>query len=168
MRTLLAALCFSLAVLPSSALSADDGAVAQNLVQAPKGKKAKKTLPGKRVHVQILVVHATKGAPHMDPALKRWARQMRHLRYDSFKLLNRYGADLVPDRPKSFTVSGGRVVTVTLLKRDAERARLRIQMFRKDQKLVDTTVAVNRNGTFIVAGPRHGEGILVLPITASY
>ena len=158
-------LAFALFGGPSIAQAADG--LNSQLVQGPKGAKSKKP-QGKRVNVQILVVHATAGTPHMDPALRRWSRQMSHLRYDNFKVLERYAADLVPDRPKSFTVSGGRVVTVTLLKRDPQRARLRIQMFRKNQKLVDTTVAVTRNGTFIVAGPRHGEGILVLPITASY
>jgi hypothetical protein len=158
-------LAFALLGGPSVAHAADG--VNSPLVQGPKGAKSKKP-PGKRVNVQILVVHATPGNPHMDPALRRWARQMSHLRYDNFKVLERYAADLVPERPKSFTVSGGRVVTVTLLKRDPQRARLRIQMYRKNQKLVDTTVAVARDGTFIVAGPRHGEGILVLPITASY
>ncbi len=163
MRLLLLAL--ALVGSPLTAHAAD-GARTQ-LVQGPKGPKSKKP-PGKRVNVQILVVHATTGKPHMDPALHRWSRQMSHLRYDNFKVLERFAADLVPERPKSFTVSGGRVVTVTLLKRDPQRARLRIQMYRKNQKLVDTTVAVARDGTFIVAGPRHAEGILVLPITASY
>ena len=39
---------------------------------------------------------------------------------------------------------------------------------KKGSKLLDTTVTVNRNGTFIVAGPRYRDGILVLPLTARY
>ena len=35
-------------------------------------------------------------------------------------------------------------------------------------KLLDTTLSVNRNGTFIVAGPKHKDGVLVLPLTAKY
>ena len=123
---------------------------------------------GNRVNVQVLVVHAQPGEASIDPELRRWSRHLRHLRYDRFTLLDRTSATLVPDRPQSFSITGGREVTVTLLRRSPENCRLRIQMFRGGRKLVDTTVAVNRNGTFIVAGPRHGEGILVLPITASY
>jgi len=141
----------------------------KELVQGPKlGPGPTKPLPGKRVNLQLLVVHATGGATYMDPALRRWSRHLGHLRYEHFELMDRHASQLVPERAKTFSVTGGREVTVTLLQRGPERARLRIQMFKKSQKLVDTTVAVNRNGTFIVAGPRHEGGILVLPITASY
>ncbi|MEE2749867.1 MAG: hypothetical protein VX519_00425 [Myxococcota bacterium] len=143
----------------------------KELVQGPKlGPGATKPLPGKRVNLQLLVVHATGGDAYMDPALRRWSRHLGHLkfRYEHFELLDRNEFQLVPERAKTFSVTGGREVTVTLLQRGPERARLRIQVFKKSKKLVDTTVAVHRNGTFIVAGPRHGEGILVLPITASY
>ncbi len=152
--------------LSTPAMAAGPG---KELVQGPKlGPKATKPLPGKRVNIQLLVVHATGGDAYMDPALRRWSRHLGHLRYEHFELMGRNAAQLVPERSKTFSVTGGREVTVTLLQRGPERARLRIQMKKKGQGLVDTTVAVNRNGTFIVAGPRHEGGILVLPITASY
>lgn len=119
-------------------------------------------------NVQVMLVHATNGAPHMDPQLSRWAPHLRHLRYDNYSLLERRRARLAIDGQRSFEILGDRELTVTLMNRGPRRARLRIEMHRGGQKLVDTTVAVNRNGTFIVAGPRHGEGILVLPITVSY
>ena len=38
----------------------------------------------------------------------------------------------------------------------------------KKGKLIDTTVKINRDGTFIVAGPAFKDGILILPLKASY
>ena len=43
----------------------------KDLVQGPKrGPAATKPLPGKRVNLQLLVVHATGGEAYMDPALR--------------------------------------------------------------------------------------------------
>lgn len=136
----------------------------------PPGKRPNqgKAQKGDRVRVQVLLVHATPGQVFMDPALKRWSRHLRHLRYDSFKLLERRRAALLPDHGRDFEILGDRRITVTLLSKNPKRARLRVQMYRSGQKLVDTTVTVNRNGTFIMAGPSHKGGILVMPITASY
>ena len=136
----------------------------------PPGKRSRqgKANQGERVRVQVLLVHATSGQAFMDPALQRWSRHLRHLRYDSYELLERRRAALMPDRSREFEILGDRRITVTLLNKNQKRARLRVQMYRRGQKLVDTTVTVNRNGTFIMAGPSHKNGILVLPITASY
>jgi hypothetical protein len=136
----------------------------------PPGKRPRqgKAHQGDRVRIQVLLVHATSGQVFMDPALQRWSRHLRHLRYDSFRLLEKHRAALLPDGAREFEILGDRQISVTLLSKNPKRARLRVQMFRRGQKLVDTTVTVNRNGTFIMAGPSHRGGILVMPITASY
>ena len=48
------------------------------------------------------------------------------------------------------------------------RARVRVEMSGNDGKLLDTTVSINRGGTFIVAGPKVKDGILMLPVRADY
>ena len=136
----------------------------------PPGKRPQRNAnaQGERVRVQVLLVHATSGEPFMDADLNRWSRHLKHLRYDSFELLERRRASLLPDHGRDFEILGDRSIKVSLLSKNPKRARLRVQMYRRDQKLVDTTVTVNRNGTFIMAGPSHKGGILVMPITASY
>lgn len=136
----------------------------------PRGKRPNpaRAAQGERVRVQVMLVHATPGETYMDPALQRWGRHLRHLRYDSYELIERRRAALVPQGSRDFEILGDRQISVSLLSKNERNARLRVQMYRRGQKLVDTTVTVNRNGTFIMAGPAHKNGILVLPITASY
>ena len=137
--------------------------------RGPRGKRQRgKARQGERVRVQVLLVHATAGESFMDPALRRWGRHLRHLRYDSYRLLERKRAALLPDQESEFDILGDRRINVTLMEKRERNATLRVQMYRRGQKLVDTTVTVNRNGTFIMAGPAHQDGILVLPITAAY
>jgi hypothetical protein len=41
-------------------------------------------------------------------------------------------------------------------------------MYTAKNKILDTTVSIHRNKSFMVAGPKHEDGVLVLPLTARY
>ena len=56
----------------------------------------------------------------------------------------------------------------TLPPADEAKAQVGVEVYKGGEKLVDTTVSVNRGSTFMVGGPRHDGGILLLPITANY
>ena len=77
-------------------------------------------------------------------------------------------ADLAPGGDKDFSIEGGRTLRVSLVSKDEAHARVRVEIDGKRGKLIDTTVKINRDGTFIVAGPQYKDGILILPLRASY
>jgi len=153
----------------SEELLAHGGRIAQNQRRRRQQQnRARNQNQGDAARVQIMLVHATNGLPGMDPELSRFAPHLRHLSYDNFQLLTRRRARMIVDGERTFDLVGDRTITVSLLTKGPERARLRVQMYRGSQRLIDTTVSVNRNGTFIVAGPRHNDGVIVMPITVSY
>lgn len=121
-----------------------------------------------KVNVVVSVVFATNAHNRVDPRLNDLTRHLSHLRYTGYELLNTQSLSLSQDKAQSFTLEGGRKLTVTLLGRDDNKARLRVEIAGGSGKLLDTTLSVNRNGTFIVAGPKHKDGILVLPLSARY
>lgn len=124
--------------------------------------------PGK-VAVKLLVVAATDSHQGVDPRLQSLSRHLNFLRYSGYQLLDSHRAELSPGDDASFGIAGGRRVNVTLKSRNQQRAQFRIQIFNSQQgKLLDTTLSVNRNGSFIVAGPRYRDGILILPLQARY
>ncbi len=124
--------------------------------------------PGK-VSVQMLVVAASDSHSGIDPQLQHLQRHLSFLRYNGYSLLDTYTAELTPGGSSTFQLVGNRRVTIALKARDAQRAQFRIQFYgRQDNKLLDTTLSVNRNGTVIVAGPKHEDGILILPLQARY
>ena len=63
---------------------------------------------------------------------------------------------------------GDRKVKVTLLDKEDQDVRVRVEITGQSGKLLDTTVKINRGGTFIVAGPKYQDGMLILPLRASY
>lgn len=121
-----------------------------------------------KVNLQVMVVYATSSHSRVDSRLSGLTRYLSHLRYSGYELLDTQNAQLGENGSQSFTIEGGRKMTVTLLSRDDARARMRVEITASGGKLLDTTLSVNRNGTFIVAGPKHKDGILVLPLTARY
>ena len=75
---------------------------------------------------------------------------------------------MAPGGNATFAIAGERRLTVTVVERDTARARVRVEIVKDDNRLLDTTVSINRDGTFIVAGPKYGDGILMLPLRATY
>lgn len=124
--------------------------------------------PAERVALQVWVVHATDAEQGVDPRLASLASSFRYLKYQGYRLLSTQSAELPIDGDATFTVEGGRRLTLTLVSADDARARVRAEMTNAEGKVLDTTVSINRDGTFVIAGPRYKDGILILPIRASY
>lgn len=120
------------------------------------------------VNVQLMVVHATNGEAWVDPKLGGIQRHLTMLSYNHYEVLQTNKAVMKPDKVSTFQVEGGRQVRITLLDVNDTRAQVRVEMLRSSDKILDTTVSINRGGTFIVGGPKHDGGILLLPITAAY
>ncbi len=166
-----------LAVLLVGALARPQVAVAQSRPAPPRPVPAspaptspaagQKPVSG-RVAVQIYVVHATDTESGIDSRLKALASSFRYFKYKGYRLLSTQDASVSVGEDHSFPVAGGRRLKVTMISRDDARVRVRVEMSGNDGKLLDTTVSINRGGTFIVAGPRYEDGILMLPIQADY
>lgn len=122
----------------------------------------------RQISVEMMVVHATDSKPGVDPRLSRLSSSFKYFKYQGYWLLSTQSSSVAMGASTTFSVEGGRRVKVTLVSADESRARVRVEMSNKDGKLLDTTVSINRNGTFIVAGPKYEDGILMLPLKASY
>ena len=121
-----------------------------------------------RARITVNVVHATDSESGVDPRLASLASQFKYLKYKGYRLLSTQSADLAPGGDKDFSIEGGRTLRVSLVSKDEVHARVRVEIDGKRGKLIDTTVKINRDGTFIVAGPQYKDGILILPLRASY
>lgn len=128
---------------------------------------AEDKLPAK-VSVTVLVVHATDSESGVDPRLASLASSFRYFKYQGYRLLSQQSTDLSVNGASTYTVEGGRKVKVTLVSMDAARAKLHVEMSNDQGKVLDTTVSINRDGTFIISGPKYKDGILMLPLRAVY
>jgi hypothetical protein len=160
-RVRLALFSALLAMVPGLAAADETLSVASGELYAEQAKSDK-------VEISIRVVHATSAHSRIDPRLQNLTKYLSHLKYTGYELLQTHTAELGESGKQTFTIEGGFKVTIELLAKEDSRVRMRVVMARGSDKLLDTTLSVNRNGTFIVAGPKHQGGILVLPLTARY
>ncbi len=121
------------------------------------------------VSVDVMCVKATKTNDRVDPELKPLIKQLSFTSYTGFDLISHNADTLAVGEEATFAIEGGRRLKVQLIDRDETAARLRLRLFGADgTKVLDTTVAVHRNRTFMVAGPKVGEDVLIIPVTAKY
>ena len=121
-----------------------------------------------KVNIEVMVVHASNAHNRVDPALQPVMQHLRFTNFKGFKMLSKEESGIGPSQDHTYSVAGGRRLKVRLLERDAKRAKIRIEMFNAKNKILDTTVSIHRNKSFMVAGPKHEGGVLVLPLTARY
>lgn len=120
------------------------------------------------VKLRMWTVHATNAHKKTDDKLSRIAKHLKRLKYSGFSYVDAQGGTVRKDGKIQMPIPGGRSVQLTLLSKSSERARVRVRIKRKKGVLLDTTVSIRRNGFFMVAGPKHDGGVLVLPIFARY
>ena len=129
---------------------------------------AENAIMTEQVRIQLWSVHATREGDRVDAELGDMAKHLSSLQYGSLSLLKKDAASLSVRGAKKFEIVGDRSVRVVVLERNSMRVRTRVQMYDARGVVLDTTVAIRRNGFFIVAGPRYNGGMLVLPIFARY
>lgn len=121
-----------------------------------------------KVNIEVMVVHASNAHNRVDPALQPVMQHLRFTNFKGFKMLSKEDSGIGPSQDHVYSVAGGRRLKIRLIERDAKRAKIRIEMFNAKNKILDTTVSIHRNKSFMVAGPKHEGGVLVLPLTARY
>lgn len=149
-------------VAPSNTAWADPPAT-------PPVAQAKRQVPQGTVEIRILAVAASDGEKHMDPELRHLVKHFAYLRHDRYELVTKKRGEIkVGSDELEFRVDGGPRVVVSVRELSGDRAKVRVRMFRGQNKVVDTTVAIQNHGTFILAGPKYKDGILILPIRVDY
>ncbi len=152
-RMLMVALGLALATVGSMSASAAPPAAAERPAAV-------------KVAIDLRVIHANQSGV-IDPAVADVARQLG-ARYSGLKLLAAHQDQLVQGVEQTFTVEGNRKLKVQLLERTATAARVRVMLMAGAEKQFDTTVSLPRNKTFIVAGSKVRDGVLVFPIAVRW
>jgi len=120
------------------------------------------------VLVKIETILASNRSDEFDPRLKSLEKQLRVLKYRSYRLLKE-DAKNVPSRGSaSFEIPGGRLLIVSPQDFTNQRIALKVRWQEAEKPLVDTTITLRNKGNFILGGgPPHDGGVLVLSISAN-
>lgn len=153
-------------LLALGALSVPSDAFAQAASRPAAGARAGDEAAAK-VKVDLMVVYAN-NTGKVDPRLRDLQRQLQMMKYTGYEVLSTHGAQLADGQSTSFAIEGGRKVEIRILSRDADEAKVQIEMYKGAEKKIDTTIRIHRNRTFLFAGPKYQDGVLIFPISVNY
>lgn len=119
------------------------------------------------VRVTIGTILASNQNDEFDAKLKPMEKQLKVLKYRSYRLLKDESQDVGWRTNGVFEVPGGRSLTVAPQELRNNRIALKVRLTEGQKPLIDTTVRIPNKGNFILGGPPHEGGALVLSISAS-
>ncbi len=119
------------------------------------------------VRVTIGIILASNQNDEFDAKLKAMEKQLKVLKYRSYRLLKDESQDVGWRTNGVFDVPGGRSLTVAPQELRNNRIALKVRLTEGQKPLIDTTVRIPNKGNFILGGPPHEGGALVLSISAA-
>jgi len=119
------------------------------------------------VLVKIETILASNQSGEFDSRLKALEKQLRVLKYRSYRLLKEESQNVPSQGSASFEIPGGRSLIVWPQDFRNQQVALKVRLQGGQKPLLDTTIRLPNKGNFILGGPPHDGGVLVLSISAN-
>ena len=119
------------------------------------------------VEVRIGAVFASNTENAFDPKLAVMRRQFDTLfPYTSYRLIKEERRNVAWGHQAGFDLPGGRYLLVIPREFKEGRVSMKLMLVEGSTPLFDTVVGLRNQGTFLVGGPRHQDGVLIIAIGA--
>lgn len=119
------------------------------------------------VRVKIGTILASNQSDEIDPKLNTVKNQLKVMKYRSYRLLKEETQNVAWQGNAVFDIPGGRSLVVTPQEFRNKQLALKVRLQHGDKPVVDTTVRLKNGGNFLLGGPPHEGGVLVLSISAT-
>ncbi|MBM4262507.1 MAG: hypothetical protein FJ145_13890 [Deltaproteobacteria bacterium] len=119
------------------------------------------------VQVKIGAILASNQNDDFDSRLAGIEKQLKVMKYRSYKLLKEESENVQGQANVTFSLPGGRSLVVSPQESKNNQHALKVNLKEGDKPVLDTTVRLNNGGNFILGGPPHEGGVLVLSIWAT-
>jgi len=117
--------------------------------------------------VQIESILACDSGSDFDARLRTLQRRLNSLfHYSSYNLLRREKRLIGWGQPARFMIPGRHLLVIKPRRSAGERVAMKVMLAREGRPLVGTEVLMKNRGVFLMGGPRHDQGILIISIGA--
>jgi hypothetical protein len=121
----------------------------------------------KPVQVKIGTILASNESDQFDARLKPMERQLKVMKYRSYRLLKEDSQSVPWNDNATFEIPGGRSLAISPQDSKDKQIALKVRLTEGTKPLLDTTVRLQGRGYFLLGGPPHEGGALVISISAS-
>lgn len=119
------------------------------------------------VHVKIGTILANNQSDDIDPKLNAMRNQLKVMKYRSYRLLKEETQIVAWRGNAVFDIPGGRSLVVAPQEFRDRQIALKVHLQQGDKPVLDTMVRMKNGGNFLLGGPPHEGGALVLSISAT-
>jgi hypothetical protein len=121
-----------------------------------------------QVQTRLRIIQASNIGSGIDPNLKDIHNQLGTLfNFTSYRLLRDERFILSMNQSVIIPVHQERVIEITLLGKGKGTAELRLKIRSEKTEILNTQVRLSSGRTVIIGGPKHGEGVTILAISAN-
>lgn len=118
------------------------------------------------VQLKIGTILATNQANCLDSQLAKLKQQLEVIKYRCYRLIKEETQKGAWQANTVFEIPGSRSLVVTPNEFRNERISLKVRLLEGERPIVDTTVRFPNKGNFLLGGPAHEGGVLILSISA--
>ena len=118
------------------------------------------------VQIKIGTIMATNQADCLDSQLAKMKQQLEVIKYRCYRLIREDAQKAAWQANSVFEIAGGRSLVVTPAEYRNNRIALKVRLLEGEKPIVDTTVRFPNKGNFLLGGPAHEGGVLILSISA--
>lgn len=120
-----------------------------------------------QVQTRVRIIEASNVGTSSDAPLKDVRDQLGSLfNFSSYRLLKDVNLNLVGNRATEVPVHRGRSMEVTLVGEYRNMIELKIRIIREGSPILNTQVRLSSGRTILIGGPKHGQGVLILALSA--
>jgi hypothetical protein len=121
----------------------------------------------KPVQVKIGTILASNESDQFDARLKPMERQLKVMKYRSYRLLKEDSQSVPWNDNATFEIPGGRSLAISPQDSKDKQIALKVRLTEGLKPLLDTTVRLQSRSYFLLGGPPHEGGALVISISAT-
>jgi len=118
------------------------------------------------VQLNIGTILASNESDGFDSKLSKMKNQLEVIKYRSYHLVKEESQKVPWNGNAVFEIPGGRTLMVMPQEYRNNRVSLKVRLQEGEKPLLDTTVRIRNRGNFLLGGPAHEGGVLILSISA--
>jgi len=119
------------------------------------------------VQLSIGTILASNESDDFDAKLSKMKKQLEVIKYSSYRLVKEEIQKVPWNGNAVFEIPGGRTLAVMPQEYRNSRVSLKVRLQEGEKPLLDTTVRIRNRGNFLLGGPAHEGGVLILSISAT-
>ncbi len=120
------------------------------------------------VKLTVQVIQASNQGATVDPALAKIRAQLSSLKFSSYRLLETHPLSTKVGAKHAVALPGGRTMDLYPYGISGGSLEVLVTITDSAKRILDTTVRLPNNGTIVVGGPSHGDGVLIVALSGSF